>query len=89
MTHRPPVAASALQVIIEPKAAISLHPNQFLSLRMVGITWWQINAQKEVQSHVLNYWGFFFFFLLQNICYRNFRKFFPVVSASFCFELYI
>lgn len=27
MTHRPPVVASVLQVIIEPKAIISLYPN--------------------------------------------------------------
>ena len=76
MTHRPPVAASDLQVTIEPKAIISLYPSN--SCHENGRNHMVANKCTKKSKSCLNYWGFFFFFfLLQNICYRNFRKFFP------------
>ena len=75
MTHRPPVVASVLQVIIEPKAIISLYPNN--SYHENGRNHMVANKCTKKSKACFELLWFFFFFLLQNICYRNFRKFFP------------
>lgn len=85
MTHRPPVVASVLQVMIEPKAIISLYPNN--SYHENGRNHMVANKCTKKSKACFELLRFFFFIAKHLL--QKFQKVFPVVSANFCFELYI